>query len=42
MKGPFEGFYRMRVGLHYRVVYEINDEELIIVIVRVGSRENIY
>jgi len=33
--------YRIRVG-NYRVVYQILDKELLIIIVRVGDRKDIY
>lgn len=36
-----EDFYRIRVGNH-RVVYQIEDEVLYILIVRVGDRKDIY
>lgn len=36
-----DGLYRLRVG-HYRVVYEIRDAELIIWVVGVGHRREIY
>ncbi len=36
-----EGFYRIRVG-DYRVVYLVEDELLVILIVRVGDRKDIY
>ena len=36
-----EDFYRVRVG-DYRVVYRIQDDILLILIVRVGDRKEIY
>lgn len=36
-----ENKYRLRVGT-YRVVYSIIDEELIIIIIRVGARRDVY
>jgi mRNA interferase RelE/StbE len=33
--------YRVRVG-RYRVVYSIGDAELVVLIVRVGHRKNVY
>jgi mRNA interferase RelE/StbE len=33
--------YRVRQG-NYRVVYEINDDEIIVVIVKVGHRKDVY
>jgi mRNA interferase RelE/StbE len=36
-----EDLYRIRVG-HYRVIYAIQDRELIVVVVKVGSRQDVY
>ncbi len=36
-----EHLYRLRIG-DYRVVYEIHDERLIIVVVKVGHRREVY
>ncbi|WXT99616.1 MAG: hypothetical protein Ctma_0320 [Catillopecten margaritatus gill symbiont] len=33
--------YRIRIG-SYRVIYEINDNELIILVISIGHRKNIY
>jgi len=33
--------YRLRVG-RYRVVYTVGDDELVVLIVRVGYRNNVY
>jgi mRNA interferase RelE/StbE len=33
--------YRVRVG-RYRVIYSIGDDELLVVVVRVGRRKDIY
>jgi mRNA interferase RelE/StbE len=33
--------YRVRVG-HYRVVYEIIDRELIVEVIKVGDRKEVY
>ena len=33
--------YRVRQG-NYRIVYEINDREVIVVVVKVGHRKNVY
>ena len=34
-------YYRVRVGV-YRVVYEIRDKELIILVINVGHRSSVY
>ena len=36
-----DGFYRIRVG-DYRVVYQVNDGELLILVILVGNRRDIY
>lgn len=36
-----ENLYRMRVG-EYRAVYQIRDRELIVLIVKVGHRREVY
>jgi len=37
----FENSYRIRVG-DYRVIYEVHDDVLLVLIMRVGPRRNIY
>lgn len=34
-------FWRIRVG-HYRVVYEIHDEQLLVAVIEVGHRRDVY
>ena len=34
-------FYRIRVG-NYRIIYEVNDDELLILVVEIGDRKEIY
>ncbi|MFE8977984.1 type II toxin-antitoxin system RelE family toxin [Streptomyces cyaneofuscatus] len=40
LTGP-SGLYRLRVG-SYRVAYQVEDGELIILVVKVGDRRNVY
>ena len=37
----YEKTYRIRAG-HYRIVYEIHDDVLIVLVVRVGHRRDVY
>jgi mRNA interferase RelE/StbE len=41
LKGEFEGLRRLRVG-SYRVVYEWQRSELVILVVRIGHRREVY
>ena len=41
LKGDLRGLRRLRVG-DYRVVYEIQDEELVVLVVRVAHRRDAY
>ena len=41
LKGEFEGLRRLRVG-NYRVVYEWQRSELVILVVRIGHRSEVY
>ena len=41
LKGEFLGLRRIRVG-SYRVIYEINEGEVMILILRVAHRKDIY
>jgi mRNA interferase RelE/StbE len=41
LKGEFSGLRRLRVGT-YRVVYEVVAAELVILVVRVGHRKDVY
>lgn len=40
MKGE-EKTYRLRVG-DYRVIYEIHDEQILVIVVNVGHRRDVY
>ena len=41
LKGEYRGIRRIRVG-DYRVLYEVSDEDLIILVIRVATREEAY
>lgn len=41
MKGDLRGLRRMRIG-DYRVVYEVLDDALVVLVVRVGHRREAY
>jgi mRNA interferase RelE/StbE len=36
-----DGLYRLRVGDH-RVIYEIRDTELVVVVIKIGHRRDVY
>lgn len=41
LKGEFSGLRRIRVG-NYRVVYEVQDQKLVVLVVRIGHRRDVY
>jgi mRNA interferase RelE/StbE len=41
LSGTKEDFYRLRVG-NYRVIFKKEEKQLIIIIVRIGHRKEIY
>ena len=41
LKGEFEGFWRYRWG-DYRVIYKISESEILITVIRIGHRKEIY
>jgi mRNA interferase RelE/StbE len=41
LKGEFKGLRRIRVG-QYRVIYEVLDNELIVLVVKIGHRRDVY
>ena len=41
LKGEFSGLRRIRIG-DYRIVYEVQDAQLIILVIRIGHRREIY
>lgn len=36
-----DGFYRIRIG-DYRVLYQIHDDKLLVLVVKLGDRKEIY
>jgi mRNA interferase RelE/StbE len=40
LTGP-SGLYRLQVG-SYRVAYQINDDELVVLVIKVGERRDVY
>lgn len=40
MAGP-EGLYRLRIG-NYRAIYSIEDDDLVVLVVKVGHRRDVY
>jgi mRNA interferase RelE/StbE len=41
LKGEFQGFWRYRWG-DYRVIYKISEREILIVILRISHRKEVY
>ncbi|QSV64612.1 MAG: type II toxin-antitoxin system mRNA interferase toxin, RelE/StbE family [Dolichospermum sp. DL01] len=41
LTGQWSGFYKLRVA-DYRVIYELDIEEQLIIIIRIGHRREIY
>ena len=41
LKGEYRGKFRLRVN-QYRIIFQVKDEELIIIVVRVGHKKEIY
>ena len=41
LKGEFSGLKRIRVG-NYRVIYEANAKELIVLVIRIAHRREAY
>ncbi len=35
-------FYRVRIAKNYRIIYAVNEEQLIVLAVRVGPRKDVY
>lgn len=41
LKGEFSGLRRIRIG-SYRVVYEVQEQKLVILVIRIGHRREVY
>jgi mRNA interferase RelE/StbE len=41
LKGEFSGLRRLRVG-QYRVAYEVMGDELVVLVIRIGHRREVY
>ena len=41
LKGELDGLRRVRVGAH-RIVFEVRNRELLVLVVRVGHRSSVY
>ena len=41
LKGEFSGLRRIRIGT-YRVVYEVKNQELVVLVIRIGHRREVY
>jgi mRNA interferase RelE/StbE len=41
LKGEYAGLRRIRVG-SYRIVYEVQDRQLVVLVIRIGHRREVY
>ncbi|MFA5093391.1 MAG: type II toxin-antitoxin system RelE/ParE family toxin [Candidatus Omnitrophota bacterium] len=41
LKGEFQGYWRYRWG-DYRVIYKISDREILITVLRISNRKDVY
>jgi len=41
LKGEFQGCWRYRWG-DYRIIYKISEQEILIIILRISNRKNVY
>ena len=41
LKAEYSGMFRLRVGT-YRVVFQVKDKEIVILVLRIGHRKDVY
>ena len=41
LHGSLQGLYRIRSG-DYRVIYQVHDDRLVVLVVRIGNRREVY
>jgi mRNA interferase RelE/StbE len=41
LKGEYNGKFRLRIG-SYRVVFQIVEEQVVIIVIRIGHRKEVY
>ncbi len=41
LKGEFQGYWRYRWG-DYRVIYKISEQEILILVLRISNRKDVY
>ena len=41
LKGEFQGYWRYRWG-DYRVIYKISEREILIIVLRISNRKDVY
>ncbi len=41
LKGNLKDFVRIRFG-DYRIIYQVENEKLVILVIRIGHRQNVY
>ena len=41
LKGDYNGKFRLRIG-SYRVVFQIVEEQVVIIVIRIGHRKEVY